>query len=105
MRDINLTKKGRFVNLHPNRGSLKKLYLSEFNFDSLGCGPPILLSIFINKTIGKCVFTEQRIPGNNSYCAPYCLYIFYQNKLLKTDIKSAVLHLFYRIKVTSENGN
>ena len=81
------------VNLHPSKGSHWVCYINENYFDSYGCVPPRKLSKFIIKRNGYCLYSEYQIQKNDSYCASYCLYIFYLTKVLGTDFRSAVLSL------------
>ena len=84
------------VNLHPTRGSHWVSYIHENYFDSNGIAPPRILSKFIIKGNGYCLYSEYQIQKNDSYCASYCLYILYLTKVLGIDFKYAVLDLYYQ---------
>ena len=84
------------VNLHPSKGTHWVCYINENYFDSYGCVSPKKLSKFIIKRNGYCLFSEYQIQKNASYCAIYCLNIFYLTKVLDIDFKSAVLNLCYQ---------
>ena len=55
------------------------------------------LSKFIIKRNGYCLYSENQIQKNDSYCSSYCLYIIYLTKVLDIDFKSAVLNLYYQM--------
>ena len=57
---------------------------------------PKKLSKFVIKQNGYCLYSENQIRKNDSFCASYCLYITYLTKLVGTDYKSAVLNIYYR---------
>ena len=84
------------ANLHPSKGSHWICYVNENYFDSYGCVCPKKLSKFIIKRNGYCLYSEDQIQKNDSYCASYCLYIIYLTKVLDIDFKSAVLNLYYQ---------
>ena len=84
------------VNLHPSKGTHWVCYINENYFDSYGCVCPKKLSKFIIKRNGYCLYSEDQIQKNDSYCASYCLYIIYLTKVLGIDFKSAVLNLYYQ---------
>ena len=84
------------VNLHPLKGTHWVCYINENYFDSYGCVCPKKLSKFIIKRNGFCLYSEYQIQKNDSFCASYCLYIFYLTKVLDIDFKSAVLNLYYQ---------
>ena len=48
------------------------------------------------KRNGRCLYSEYKIQGLGSYCAAYCLYLFYLTKVLGIDFQSAVLDLYYQ---------
>ena len=85
-----------FVNLHPSKGSHWICYINEIYFDSYGVVCPKNLSKFIIKRNGYCLYSEYQIQKDDSYCASYCLHIFYLTKVLGIDFKSAVLNLYYQ---------
>ena len=84
------------LNLHRLKGTHWVCYINENYFDSFGCVPPKKLSKFIIKRNGYCLYSEYQIQKSDSYCASYCLYIFYLTKVLGIDFKSAVLNLYYQ---------
>ena len=84
------------INLHPSKGTHWVCYINENYFDSYGCVSPKKLSKFIMKRKGYCLFSEDQIQKDDSYCASYCLYIIYLTKVLGIDFKSAVLNLYYQ---------
>ena len=84
------------INLHPSKGTHWVCYINENYFDSYGCVSPKKLSNFIMKRKGYCLYSENQIQKNDSYCASYCLYIIYLTKVLDIDFKPAVLNLFYQ---------
>ena len=84
------------VNLHPSKGTHWVCYINENYFDSYGCSPPKKLSKFIIKRNRYCLYSENQIQKNDSFCASYCLYIIYLIKVLGIDFKSAVLNLYYQ---------
>ena len=61
------------VNLHPTKGTHWVMFVTEFYFDSYGCPPPTNILNHIKKGI----YPEYQIQKNDSYCAAYCLYVFY----------------------------
>ena len=84
------------VNLHPFKGTHWVCYINENYFDSYGIVCPKKLSKSIIKGNGYCLYSENQIQKNDSYCASYCLYIIYLTKVLGIDFKSAVLNLYYQ---------
>ena len=84
------------VNLHHLKGTHWISYINENYFDSYGVVCPKKLSKFIIKRNGYCLCSEYQIQKNDSYCASYCLYIFYLTKVLGIDFQSAVLNLYYQ---------
>ena len=84
------------VNLHPSKGTHWTCYVNENYFDSSGVVCPKKLSKFIIKQNGHCLYSEYPIQKTDSFCASYCLYIFYLTKVLGIDFKSAVLNLYYQ---------
>ena len=84
------------VNLHPSKGTHWVCYINENYFDIYGCVCPKKLSKFIIKRNGYCLYSENQIQKNNSYCSSYCLYLLYLMKVLGIDFKSAVLILYYQ---------
>ena len=84
------------VNLHPTKRTHWVCYINENYFDSYGCVCPKKLSKFIIKQKGFCLYSEYQIQKNDSFCASYCLYIFYLTKVFAIDFKSAVLNLYYQ---------
>ena len=82
------------VNLHPLKGNHRVCFIKENYFDSFGCVCPKKLSKFIIKRNGYCLYSEDQIQKNDSFCATYCLYIIYLTKVLEIDFKSAVLNLY-----------
>ena len=84
------------VNLHPSKRSHWICYINEKYFDSYGCVPPKILSKFIIKRNGFCLYSEHQIQKNDSFCASFCFYIIYLTKVLCIDFKSAVLNLYYQ---------
>ena len=84
------------VNLHPSKGTHWVFYINENYFDSYGCVCPKKLSEYTIKRNGRCLYSEYEIQKNASYCASYCLYIFYLTKVKGIDSKSAVLNLYYQ---------
>ena len=85
------------VNLHPSKGSHWVCYRFENYFDSYGCSPPKKLSKFTIKRNGYCLYSDYQIQENDSFCASYCLCIFYLTKVIGIDFKSAVLNLYYQM--------
>ena len=77
------------VNLHPSKGTHWVCYINESYFDSYGCVCPKKLSKFIIKRNGFCLYSENQIQKNDSYCASYCLYIIYLTKILGFNFKSS----------------
>ena len=84
------------VNLHPSKGTHWVCYINESYFDSYGCVPPRKLSKIFKKRIGYCLNSDYQIQKNDSFCASYCLYIFYLTKIVGIDFKSVVLNLYYQ---------
>ena len=85
------------VTLHPSKGTHWVCYIYENYFDSYGCAPPKILSKFIVRRNGYCLYSENQIQKNDSFCVSYCLYIIYLTKVLGIDFKSAVLNLYYQM--------
>ena len=81
------------VNLHPLKGSHCVCNINGDYFDSYGCVPLKKPSKFIIKRNEHCLYSENQIQKNDSYCANYCLYILYLTKVLGIDFKSAFLNL------------
>ena len=74
-------------------------YIDEIFFDSFGCGPPNKLSRFFVKRNRYCLIeyeiqslTIERV----SYCAAFCLYIIHSTKVIRLDLKSPILKLYYQ---------
>ena len=84
------------VNLHPSKGTHWVCYINENYFDSYGIICPKQLSKYIIKRNGCCLYSENQIQKNDSYCASYCLHIIYLTKIVGIDFKSAVLNLYYQ---------
>ena len=63
------------VNLHPSRGTHWVCYINETYFDIHGCVCPKKLSKLNIKRNGYCLYSEDQIQKNDSFCASYCLYI------------------------------
>ena len=85
------------VNLHASKGAHWVCYINESYFDSYGCVCPNILSKFIIKRNGYCLYSDYQIQKNDSFCASYCLYIIYLTKVLGIDFKSGVLNLYYQM--------
>ena len=85
------------VNLHPSKSSHWVCFINENCFDSYGYVCPEKLSKFIIKRNGYCLYSEYQIQKIDSFCASYCLYIFYLTKVLGVDIKTSVLNLYYQM--------
>ena len=60
------------VNLHPSKGTHWVCYINEIYFDSYGCVCPKILSKFIIKGNGYCLFSEYQIQKEDSFCGSYC---------------------------------
>ena len=86
----------RIVNLHPFRGSHWVCYINENYIDSYGCVCPNKLSKFIIKRNGYFLYSDYQIQKNDSFCASYCLYIFYLTKMIGIVFIPAVLNLYYQ---------
>ena len=56
------------VNLHPPKGTHWVCYINENSFDSYGCVCPKKLSKFIMKRNGYCLYSENQIQKNDSFC-------------------------------------
>ena len=84
------------VNLHPSKGTHWVFYINEIYFDSYGVVCPKKLSKIVIKRNGFCLYSEYQIQKIDSFCASYCLYIFYLTKVLGFEFKSAVLNLYYQ---------
>ena len=85
------------VNLHPSRETHWLMYNKDCYFDSYGCSPPKKLLKYLKNKHKKCIYPENQIQKNDSFCASYCLYILYLTEVLGIDFKSAVLNLYYQI--------
>ena len=85
------------VNLHPSKGSHCFCYKNEKCFDSYGCVYPKKLSEFIIKRNGYCLYSENQIQKNDSFCASHCLYRIYWTKVLGIKFKSVVFSLYYQM--------
>ena len=96
LRDGPFSKDIGIVNLHHFKGTHWVCYINENYFDSYGCVCPKKLSKIIIKRNGYCLYSEYQIQKNDSFCASFCLYIFYSTKVLDIDFKSAVLNLYYQ---------
>ena len=66
------------------------MFVTEFYFDSYVCPPPTNILNHIKKGI----YPEYQIQKNDSYCAPYCLYVLYLTNII--GFKNAVLNLYYQ---------
>ena len=84
------------VNLHPSKSTHWVCYINENYFDSYGCVCPKKLSKFIIKRNAYCLYSEDQIQKNDSFCASYCFYITYLTKVLGINFKSVVLNLYYQ---------
>ena len=84
------------VNIHPSKGTHWVCFIIENHFDSYGCVCPKKLSKFIIRRNGFCLYSEDQIQENDSFCASYCLYIINLKKVLGIEFKSAVLNLYYQ---------
>ena len=69
-------------NLHPSKGTHLVCYINENYFDSNVCLPRKKLSKFIIKRNGYCLYLEYQIQKYDGFCAIYCLYIIYRQKML-----------------------
>ena len=70
--------------------------MKETYFDSNGCPTMKVLSDFIIRRNGECVFSDYNIQGIDSYRAASCLLIFtnLRPKNLRISFKPAVLSLY-----------
>ena len=84
------------LNLHPSKGTHCVTYINENYFDSYGCASPKKLSKFIINRNEYCLYSENQIQRNDSFCASYFLNIIYLTNVLGIDFKSAVLNLYYQ---------
>ena len=84
------------VNLHASKGTHWVVYINETYFDSHGCAPPKKLSKFIIGRNGYCLYSENQIQKNDSFCASYCFYTFFFDKSDRNRFKYAVLNLYYQ---------
>ena len=84
------------VNLHQSKGTHWVCCINENYLDSYGCVPPKKLSKFIMKRNKYCLYSQNQIQKNDSFCASYRLYIIYLTKVLGIDFKSSVLNLYYQ---------
>ena len=66
------------------------MFVNEFYFDSYGCPPPTNILNHIKKGI----YSEYQIQTDDSYCAEYCLYVFYLTQIIR--FNNAVLNLYYQ---------
>ena len=62
-------------------------------FDCHSCPPLKLVSDFLLRKSGECVFSEYKIQGTHIYWTTYCLYTIPLTKTLNLDFQSAALHL------------
>ena len=85
------------ANLHPSKGIHWVCYINENYFDSYGCVCPNKPSKFIIKRKGYCLYSENQIRKNDSFCSGYCLFIIYLTKVIGIDFESAVLNLYYQV--------
>ena len=90
MRDDKFTTTSGIVNLHPTKGTHWVMFITEYYFDSYGCPPPLN----ITKQINNGIYSEYQIQKDDSYCAAYCLYVFYLTQII--GFKNAVLNLYYQ---------
>ena len=90
MRDDKFTTTAGIVNLHPTKGTHWVMFSDKFHFDSYGCPPPTSILNHIKKGI----YSEYQIQKNDSYCAAYCLYVFYLTQIIS--FRNAVLNLYYQ---------
>ena len=96
LRDRAFSSDIRVVNLHPSKGTYWVCYINENYFDSYGVVCPRKLSKPIRKRNGYCLYSEYQIQKDDSFCASYCLYVFYLTKVIEIDFKSAVLNYYYQ---------
>ena len=88
------------VHLHPVQSSHWVLCNHECYFDSYCITTPTNLSQIIIERNSNCFSSEFKTQGltstKRSFCATYCLYIFYLTEDFGINFKSAVLNLYYR---------
>ena len=65
-------------------------------FDSYGCASPKKLFKFIIKRKGYCLYSENQIHKDDSFCVSYCSNIIYLTKVIGIDFKTAVLNLYFQ---------
>ena len=91
------------VDSHPLKGTHRIVQINEIYFDTFGCFTPQKLSKIVIKRNEHCLFSEYTIQGStskkDSYCASYCLYISYKTEDIGLDFNSAVLNLYYQMKL------
>ena len=61
LRDGLCSSKISIVNLHPPKGTHCVCYINENYYESYGCTPPQILSKFIMKWNGYCLYSEYQI--------------------------------------------
>ena len=85
LRDGAFTTDVGIVILHPTKGTHWIENINQNVFDSYGCSLPQKLSKFTIKRNGYCLYSEYKMQGlrckRDSFCAVYCLYIFYLIKV------------------------
>ena len=85
------------VNLHPSKGTHWVFYINEKCFDSYGVVCPKKPANFVKKRNGYCLYSEDQIQKNDSFCASYCLYMICLTKIVGLDFKSAVFNSYYQV--------
>ena len=91
MRDDKFTTTVGIVNLHPTKGTHWVMFVNESYFDFFGCPPPLN----IMKHNNRGCYSDYHLQKNDSYCAAFCLYIFFLTHLI--GFKNAVLNLYYQV--------
>ena len=84
------------VTLNSSKSSHWVCYIDENYFDSYGVVCSKKQSSFIMKRNRYCLYSDNQIQKNDSFCASYCLYLIHLVKVLGIDFKSAVFNLFHQ---------
>ena len=90
MREVTFTTTTGIFNLHPSKGTHWVMVSDKFYFDSYGCPSATNIPNHINNGL----YSEYQFQKNDSYCAAYCLYMFYLTDIIGD--KNAVLNLYYQ---------
>ena len=101
------------VNIHPSKGAQWVLYKNEFFFIHMVVLLPRNYLALLKNEMYIVLFSEYKIQGltskRDSYCASFCLFLFYLTKVIELNFKKLfwiyIIKIFLYINdITEKNG-